>query len=389
MKQNQSETELHGLPLEMMSTANAAKIMGKVGEVQEVENPFVGDHLIRTFIRVKTLIDINKPLSTGCWVPRKAVALSAMNRGNVRKKIMESSNPSNPKFGPKLGVPSAKTITSLMKEQGLWRKAPASTMEENAENQPMKMNPRDRTPHGDHKDHSGTTPHLTSASFPTFPSVVSRNQNDETTNPTIPVLHTLDPTIEKINPSPTTMDLKEGRPRPGLGPTELAQMQIAKEFIGLKNPVVILDYPSPNQGKYEGAKLSEVNIKKCKMAIKERSPDLGYFVEFPEDDSEEQNNPLQTKTNPLTMMAEEEKQLIVGWNNSLSLKRKRPQEEIQNQEVTYCDVGRQDKAMKFSPTITTLDPVHYAVIFSEQKSIKLLHNIKAEEAGQSMPPPQP
>ncbi|KAJ1382120.1 Endonuclease/exonuclease/phosphatase superfamily [Sesbania bispinosa] len=40
-------------------------------EVQEVENPEVEGRLLRTLIRVRALIDIKKPLTTGYWVPRK------------------------------------------------------------------------------------------------------------------------------------------------------------------------------------------------------------------------------------------------------------------------------------------------------------------------------
>ncbi|KAJ1389792.1 hypothetical protein SESBI_37989 [Sesbania bispinosa] len=139
--------QLYGLPLEMMTTTNAAKIMGKIGEVQEVENPFVGNHLIRTFITVKTRIDINKPLTTGCWVPRKGmprawiplrdcrayvinVALLVMNRKIVVKR--ESWKALIHLFlnlAQNWGFPPAKTITSLMKEQGLWRKTSSSGAE--------------------------------------------------------------------------------------------------------------------------------------------------------------------------------------------------------------------------------------------------------------------
>ncbi|KAJ1416156.1 hypothetical protein SESBI_17681 [Sesbania bispinosa] len=45
--------QIHGLPLKLLSTTNAAKIIPKVGEVLEVENPIVEGKLLRTFIRVR------------------------------------------------------------------------------------------------------------------------------------------------------------------------------------------------------------------------------------------------------------------------------------------------------------------------------------------------
>ncbi|KAJ1415756.1 hypothetical protein SESBI_17815 [Sesbania bispinosa] len=45
--------QIHGLPLEMMNTSNAARIMNRVGEVMEVENPSVEGNPVRTFIRAR------------------------------------------------------------------------------------------------------------------------------------------------------------------------------------------------------------------------------------------------------------------------------------------------------------------------------------------------
>ncbi|KAJ1418939.1 hypothetical protein SESBI_15544 [Sesbania bispinosa] len=43
--------QLHGLPLELMNISNAAKIVGKIGKVQMVENPYSEGILLRPFIQ--------------------------------------------------------------------------------------------------------------------------------------------------------------------------------------------------------------------------------------------------------------------------------------------------------------------------------------------------
>lgn len=52
--------QLHGLPLEVMSTANVAKVATKLGEVLEIENPKVGNMMLRTFFQVRVLLNITK-----------------------------------------------------------------------------------------------------------------------------------------------------------------------------------------------------------------------------------------------------------------------------------------------------------------------------------------
>lgn len=54
--------------------------------------------------------------------------------------------------------------------------------------------------------------------------------------------------------------------QPGLGPQNLDELWIEPEDIGLKKPVVILDYPSPDNdsGKYSCCSLSLAEIKKCR-----------------------------------------------------------------------------------------------------------------------------
>lgn len=60
-----SWVQLHDMPLGTMDKGNAMKIMEKMGEV---ENPLVEGNLLRSFMRVRMKMDIQKLLPTGCGV---------------------------------------------------------------------------------------------------------------------------------------------------------------------------------------------------------------------------------------------------------------------------------------------------------------------------------
>ncbi|KAJ1419125.1 Reverse transcriptase domain [Sesbania bispinosa] len=129
---------------------------------------------------------------------------------------------------------------------------------------------------------------------------------------------------------PTLIDLQTHTLRSGLGPMDLKQLRFSPEFIGLTDPKVILDYPSPERGRYDGISLDLTQIQKCKMACKIQSRKENnkiegkeYYVEFPEYEEIETENEIA----PAPLQAEQEVQLITGWNKSLSLKRSRPEGE--------------------------------------------------------------
>ncbi|KAJ1396214.1 Zinc finger, CCHC-type [Sesbania bispinosa] len=133
--------QIHGLPLEVMNTGNAAKIIGKIGDVLEVENPEVEGKLLRTFVRVRARVNIKKPLVTGCWVPRKnlpkvwimfkyerlqGLCFNCGVIGHEQKscshaQVMPHLDNRNPKYSSKLGVAPARPILQLFQEQGQWR----------------------------------------------------------------------------------------------------------------------------------------------------------------------------------------------------------------------------------------------------------------------------
>lgn len=50
--------QIHGVPLERISRVNAERIASKVGDVEEVEDPFVGNQIARGFMRARVLVDI-------------------------------------------------------------------------------------------------------------------------------------------------------------------------------------------------------------------------------------------------------------------------------------------------------------------------------------------
>ncbi|KAJ1395289.1 Zinc finger, CCHC-type [Sesbania bispinosa] len=132
---------VHGLPLDVMSTSNAAKIVQRFGEVIEVENPEVEGKLLRTFIRVRARVNVKEQLVTGCWVPRKSLpkvwvmlryerlqslcyqcGIIGHDKKSCRNNLVPFPlDPSMPKYSSKLGVPPARPILQLLKEQGSWK----------------------------------------------------------------------------------------------------------------------------------------------------------------------------------------------------------------------------------------------------------------------------
>lgn len=107
------------------------------------------------------------------------------------------------------------------------------------------------------------------------------------------------------NPTLTVVDLKEHLPRLGLGPESLDLLELEKEDIGLKNPVTILDYPSPPE-RYRSIQLSDQEIRKCREQCdfffwelgkeknkevtdkhdncEDKNETLEYLVEFPNEE---------------------------------------------------------------------------------------------------------
>ncbi|KAI9083192.1 hypothetical protein K1719_034925 [Acacia pycnantha] len=62
--------QLHNIPMEAMCLENAVTIGGYVGDVVLAENPFYNGRYLRSFLRVRVVLDLRKPLACGFWMPR-------------------------------------------------------------------------------------------------------------------------------------------------------------------------------------------------------------------------------------------------------------------------------------------------------------------------------
>ncbi|KAJ1408612.1 Zinc finger, CCHC-type [Sesbania bispinosa] len=101
-----------------------------------VENPYVQGQLVRSFIRARVKINVKNPLVIGCWVPRKDLPrlwiqfryeklqgfcyrcgiIGHNNKKCKKDQAMASFDSSRPKYGPTLGVPPARSISSIVIE---------------------------------------------------------------------------------------------------------------------------------------------------------------------------------------------------------------------------------------------------------------------------------
>lgn len=129
--------QLQGLPLEFISMKNAGKILVQIGEIIEIEDPKVDGKLIRPFIRARIEIDIQKPLSTGCWIPRKNLAnlwvyikyerlqdlcyccgvIGHEQKGCLKERVMSARGSNIHRYGARVGVAPAKPLKLILEEQ--------------------------------------------------------------------------------------------------------------------------------------------------------------------------------------------------------------------------------------------------------------------------------
>lgn len=123
---------MHDVPLEFFSKDNTIKMGNKIGEVNEVEDPFQGTTIIRGFLRAGISINVNKPFTAGFWLPRSNLlkawiqiryeklidfCFKCGRLGHDKKtckgeKAMNPTDDSKPLFGPWLSTPPLKNLPS-------------------------------------------------------------------------------------------------------------------------------------------------------------------------------------------------------------------------------------------------------------------------------------
>ncbi|KAJ1399226.1 Zinc finger, CCHC-type [Sesbania bispinosa] len=283
-----------------------------IGEVQEVENPEVDGRLLRTFIRVIVLIDITAPLVTGCWVPRKDLPrvwiffkyeklqslcyncgiLGHEQKNCTRMKVMSVIDHNVPRFSSQ--------------EQGFWR-----------------------------SKGEGSGAKAANTTFSVLEDVGGNRTVDLSDN-----------AAQKAKGKGV---LQVDCPPLGVKDNFSCNFNSHNqqtEFIGLPKNLIILDYPSPTKNKYQGANLSPTQIRKCRKFISKHTASKknevyqDYFVEFPNEEKEDCQG-----SHPITLQQETESQLIVGWNNSLSLKRYREDAFVDATHL-FKDLWEQQKKAK-------------------------------------------
>ncbi|KAI9116827.1 hypothetical protein K1719_012193 [Acacia pycnantha] len=62
--------QMHNVPMEAMCLENAIKIGGHVGVVLLAEDSYYNGKYLQSFLRVRVLLDLRKPLAYGFWLPR-------------------------------------------------------------------------------------------------------------------------------------------------------------------------------------------------------------------------------------------------------------------------------------------------------------------------------
>ena len=106
--------------------------------------------MLRSFLRFRVTINVTQPLTTGFWVPRREkgnvwVCLKyerlqgyCYNCGRIghdqkickAAKVMSLCNPQLTRYGPGLGVPTARSLQAIIRENESWRRNRQETEEE-------------------------------------------------------------------------------------------------------------------------------------------------------------------------------------------------------------------------------------------------------------------
>ncbi|KAF7825904.1 reverse transcriptase [Senna tora] len=309
--------QAHGLPLEQISQKNAQRIGRKIGQVILAENPRANDKLVRSFIRVRAFVDVSNPLVTGFWAPRKegpevwvflkyeklidmcynCRVVGHDKKSCKREKLMAVWDPSQPRYGPELSAPPAKSMTAILSEIETQKKKEEPQSERLAGN--WKRNPVRMGDGGNVGLQKAEYVNNGEASCQSTDSggneakggrvkvmsddLVGPEQEDAGEN--IQMEWTTDVSNEKERlgylgtieqqAHLTRVCISDGKESVGLGPMCMDDLGLEREFIGLKQKVVIVDVNSPPSlrgGKnstymHESMALSSEEAHRCKQFI--------------------------------------------------------------------------------------------------------------------------
>ena len=106
----------------------------------EVEEPVVEGRILRSFLRMRVLLDIRQQLTTGFWVPRKEqkpvwvwlkyeklqdYCFQCGKIGHESRQCKEERaksllNPTKPRYGPGLGTAVARPLDAIRREITGW-----------------------------------------------------------------------------------------------------------------------------------------------------------------------------------------------------------------------------------------------------------------------------
>ncbi|KAJ1397796.1 hypothetical protein SESBI_31588 [Sesbania bispinosa] len=385
--------------------ARQARKVVQDGDIVMIEDPYVGETLLRPFLRVRVMINIKKQLVIGFWLPERT--------------SQRSGCPLNMR-----GVPLARSLVAIATENTRRHK------KMNGEEEDVK---KGRDHPTDNEGGNPTKSDSAAAAHP-FPPTTNANMGQHSQDDTVRVdnstfLDLVGPSIAPeqhffaappnpthLHPSPTQthqaqnigpptnpddkhqlscVDLEENVIRPSLGPENMEDIRIQTKFIGLAKIYVILDYPSPcrHGNSNYGANLTEEMIHKCKNSWLFNTPPKGtrhdnspttvshsppletpdptpYYVEFPPEDHETSNQPPNSPEKIIVGLLTQE------FQKSVNLKR--GSDEDPN-EFVYNTTS--EKRIKVT--------VGHSLLTLPQPSSQLNTPQLVEEAGLNMPPTQP
>lgn len=127
-----------------MNTQNAARIANQIGQIVEIEEPIFEGCLVRSFMRVRVMVNVYKPLLKGCWIPRRDLPktwvvfrheilqglcfncgiIGHEQNGCKRERAMVVVNKEVSRYSGQLGIPAARPISVIAKERERWKTKP-------------------------------------------------------------------------------------------------------------------------------------------------------------------------------------------------------------------------------------------------------------------------